>query len=131
MVRFLVLSCVLLFSAPASPALAQVKFINVSGQLSGGSFVAAVCSVSSSGQINGTGVLYGMNPGTGYTYKYPFAISKGSTASGKLVLTGTFAGVPGSVVTLSASVPSGSMTFIYVVNGTSTTLTGNGTVSAK
>ena len=51
--------------------------------------------------------------------------------AGKLVLTGSFVSVPNSVVTLSASVPSGPMTFTYVVNGNSYTLTGSGAVSVK
>ncbi len=130
MVRFLALSFVVLLSAQATPAFAQVN-INVTGQLSGGNFINAVCSVSKSGQVGGTGVLYGVNPSNGYRYQYPFAITNMSTATGKLVLTGSFVSVPGSVVTLSASVPSGPMAFTYVINGNSYTMTGTGQVSVK
>ena len=128
MVRFLALSLTVLLTAQAAPAFAQS--INVTGKLSGGNYVNAVCSVGANGQISGTGVLYGMNASNGYTYKYPFAITKGSTTSGKLVLTGTLVGA-GYPVTLTCSVPSGPMTFAYVVNGNTYSFTGTGTVSVK
>ena len=131
MVRFLILSLTVLLTAQAAPAFAQVKSIDVTGQLSGGNFVSAVCSVGATGQITGTGVLYGTNSSNGYTYKYPFIIKQGSTASGKLVLTGNFAFVGGYPVTLSASVPNGPLTFSYVVNGKTYTMTGTGTVTTN
>ncbi len=126
--RVLVLSAVVLL-ALAPSAMAQPTTINVEGKMSNGGFVNAVCSISKTGQITGTGVLYGQNPGTGATYKYPFTISKGTTAQGKLVLTGKLAAGP--PVTLTASVPNGPLVFSYVVNGNTYSLTGQGTVSVK
>ena len=130
MLRSLVLSMAVLLTAQAAPAFAQVTSINVTGKLTDGSSVSAVCSVGNTGQIMGTGALFGVNPSNGFAYKYPFSITKGSTASGKLVLTGTLAGA-GYPVTLSASVPNGPLTFTYVVNGKSYTMTGVGAVTAK
>ncbi len=109
--------------------MAQVN-INVTGQLSGGNFVLATCSVGSNGQVSGTGVLYGTNPSNGYTYKYPFTINKLATTSGKLVLYGNLVGA-GYPVTLVASVPNGPMSFSYVVNGNVYSLSGTGTVTTK
>lgn len=128
MVRFLALTFAIVLTAQAAPAFGQT--INVSGQLSGGNFVNVVCSVGSNGKISGTGVLYGVNPSNGYTYKYPFTVANGSTTSGKLVLTGTLVGA-GYPVTLTCSVPSGPMVFAYVVAGKTYSFTGNGTVSVQ
>ena len=127
--RYLILSATILLLAQASPALAQVKTINVTGQLNGGNFVSATCTVGNNGQFSGTGVLYGTNPSNGYSYKYPFTISGGSTASGKLVLTGKM--TAGPAVTLSATVPNGAMSFSYVIGGKTYTYTGTGTVTVK
>ena len=124
MKRFLVLSAFVLLSAQASSAVAQATTINISGKLSDGSFVDVVCQVGANGQITGTGVLYGVN--NGFTYKYPFAVTSGTTAQGKLILTGKVVGGP--PVTLSVSVPNGPMVFSYLVNGKTITLTGQDTV---
>ena len=90
----------------------------------------AVCTISKTGQITGTGVLYGQNPVSGATFKYPFTITKGVTASGKLVLTGTIAGT-NFPATLTTTVPNGPLTFSYVVNGSTYSMTGTGTVMVK
>ena len=74
-------------------------------------------------------MLYGTNPSTGAAYRYPFTISKGSTATGKLVLTGKI--VNGPPMTLSCSVPNGPMVFSYVVNGNTYSLAGQGTVTVN
>src|SRR4051794_26309115 len=92
--RLLVLSALILLGAQATPARAAITAINVTGKFSDGSFVNVVCSVGPAGQVSGTGVLYGTNPQNGYTYRYPFVIKSGSTAPGKLVLTGNFAAGP-------------------------------------
>ena len=131
MKRILVLSfaAMALLVAQASSARAANPTIQIDGQLAGGNFVTATCTVGNNGQISGTGVLYGQNTVTGATYKYPFAISKGSTATGKLVLTGQIAGGPS--VSLSSSVPNGVMVFSYVVNNNTYSLAGQGTVVLK
>lgn len=136
MVRFLALSLTVLLTVQATPAFAQS--ITVNGKLSGGNSVSAVCSVGATGQITGNGVLSGTNPRNGYTYKYPFTITeepfeyqrKGAITSGKVVLTGTLVGA-GYPVTLSATVPSGAMTFSYIVKGQVITMSGTGTVTVK
>lgn len=125
MVRVLVLSLAALLAVQAAPAFAQVTSITVTGQLASGNTVSVVCSVSNTGQISGSGVL-----GGGAT-SYPFTITKASTVSGKLVLSGTFA-VPGAYpVTLYASVPNGPLVFSYVVNGKNVTMAGIGIVTAQ
>jgi len=128
MVRSIILSLAVLLTALAAPAFAQTS-INVQGSLSNGSNVAAVCSIKN-GQVSGTGVLYGINPANGYTFRYPFAITSLSTAKGQVILGGNIVGtnIP---VTLSATVPNGPLSFAYVVNGTTYTLTGMGTVTVK
>jgi len=128
MVRLLALAFTVLLTAQAAPAFGQV--ITVSGQLSGGNFVNVVCSVGADGQISGTGVLYGVNPSNGYTYKYPFTVTKGATTSGSSSCMGPLVGA-GYPVTLVTSVPSGPMSFSYVVAGKTYTLTGSGTVSVN
>ncbi len=131
MVRFLVLSLTVLLTALAAPAFAQAASINVNGKLANGAYVQAVCSVGADGTISGTGVLFGTNPSNGYKYSYAFVIKSGSTASGKLVLSGNFAFAGGYPVTLSASIPNGPLTFTYIVNGSSYTTNGVGIVSVK
>ncbi len=84
---------------------------------------------ANNGQITGKGVLYGQNAVNGYVYQYPFTITKGSTATGKLVLTGQIAGGP--AISLSSSVPSGAMVFSYSVNGKVYSLAGQGTLVLK
>jgi len=124
MKRLLVLPAIVILLSQASSAMAQT--IKIQGKLDGGNFVSAVCSVGANGQISGTGVLYGQNAATGATYKYPFVISKGVTAQGKLILTGNL--IAGPAVTLSASVPNGAMVFSYVINGKTYSYAGTGTV---
>jgi hypothetical protein len=128
MCRVLVLSATVLLAQTAF-VLAQPSAIIIDGQVAGGNFVTATCTVGKAGQITGSGVLYGTNPGTGANYKYPFTISQGSTATGKLVLTGKMAAGP--AVTLSATVPAGDMVFSYVVNGKTVSLAGKGSVTVK
>ena len=118
-----VLPAVVLLLSQASSAMAQT--IKIEGQLAGGNNISAVCTINN-GQITGTGVLYGTNPSNGYKYSYPFTISKGTTAQGKLILTGKI--VNGPDMKLSASVPNGPMVFSYVVNGATYSLTGQGSV---
>ena len=127
MCRILVLSAAVLLSQAPS-VMAQPTALVIDGQLAGGNFVSAACTINN-GQITGSGVLYGVNPGTGTTYKYPFTVTKGTTAGGKLVLTGKIAGGPD--VALSCTVPSGAMVFSYVVNGNTYSLAGQGTVTVK
>ncbi|MEK6262442.1 MAG: hypothetical protein AABP62_27910 [Planctomycetota bacterium] len=129
--RILVLSVALLLTAQAAPAAAPVTAIGVVGQLSGGNKVSASCTVGKTGLITGAGSLSGTNTSNGYKYSYPFNITRGSTASGKLVLTGKMTGANGYPVTLTARVPNGAVSFAYVVNGTTYTLTGTGTVTVK
>lgn len=129
--RFLTLSVAILLAAQADLTAGPVTSITVAGQLSDGSSVLAVCSVSNTGAITGTGVLSGTNPQNGYNYRYPFVITKGSTAQGSLVLNGNIGGPGGPSVTLTAAVPSGGVIFTYVVNGKAITLTGQGTVTVK
>jgi hypothetical protein len=131
MVRNLALSFAILLTAQAAPAFAQVTSVTVAGQLVGGNNVSAVCTVSNTGQFSGSGVLSGVNPSNGYAFSYPFTITKGTTASGKLVLTGNFAFPGGYPVTLSASVPNGPLVFSYVVAGKTYATAGTGTVTAK
>ena len=109
--------------------LAQPSAILVDGQVAGGNAVTAVCSVGKNGQITGSGVLSGTNPGTGTKYSYPFSVSQGTTAGGKLVLTGKMAAGP--AFALGVAVPAGDMAFSYVVNGTTVTLPGKGAVIVK
>jgi len=125
----LALSATVLLMCQASPAVAQVSMINVSGKLSDGSFITATVTVGKTGQITGTGVLYGTNPAANTNYKYPFVISKGATGQGKLILTGQM--TAGPAVTLTAVVPNGPIVFSYVVGGKTYTLTGQGTVTVK
>ena len=115
--------------ANASSVMAQPTSIQVEGQLAGNNFVSATCTIGNNGQITGTGVLYGQNTVTGATWKYPFAISKGVTSQGKLILTGKVVGGPD--LTLTCSVPTGAMVFSYVVNGNTYSLAGTGTVTVK
>jgi hypothetical protein len=125
MFRFLALSAAVLL-AHASLVQAGPLSIVIAGQLAGGNNVSANCTIAN-GQITGTGVLYGTNLSTGAAYRYPFTISKGTTANGKLVLTGKI--VNGPPMTLSCSVPNGPMVFKYVVNGNTYSLAGLGTVT--
>ena len=131
MKRLLTLSVaavVVLLSLDASAKAGDVT-IQVDGQLAGGNFVTATCVVGNNGQVAGTGVLYGQNPVTGAKWRYPFVITKMSTAQGKLTLTGALnAGPP---VTLTAAVPNGAMLFSYVVNGKTYSLAGQGGVVVK
>ena len=129
MTRVLVLSAFTALFALATPAQAQPTSIKVEGQLAGGNFVTASCTISNTGQITGTGVLYGQNPANGYMYKYPFVVTKGTTAQGKLILSGYVVGGPN--FSLSSTVPAGAMVFSYVVNGNTYSLPGQGTVSVK
>ncbi len=128
--RILVLSVALLLTTQAAPAATPASAISVVGRLSGGNNVSASCTIGKTGLITGAGSLSGTNTSSGYKYSYPFTITKGSTASGKLVLTGKMTGV-NYPVTLTASVPNGPMSFAYVVNGKTYTLTGTGTVTLK
>jgi hypothetical protein len=128
MSRILVVSAAILLAEQAAPAAGPVTLIAVSGQLSGGNFVSATCAVPTPGQIGGARRLYGTNRSNGYSYSYAFNINQLSTAGGKLTLTGKFTS-NGAPVTLTASVPSGPMSFTYVVNGKSYTYTGTGTVT--
>jgi uncharacterized membrane protein len=111
------------------PAKAGNLTIQVDGKLAGGNFVTATCVVGNNGQVAGTGVLYGQNAATGATYKYPFTVTKMSTAGGKLTLTGAINGGP--AITLSASVPAGAMVFSYTVGANTSSLAGQGTVVVK
>ena len=122
----IVFPAVLLLLSQGSAAMAQT--IKVEGQLSGGNNVSVVCAIVN-GQISGTGTLYGTNPSNGYKYSYPFTVTKGTTAQGKLILTGKLAG--GLDMTLSSTVPNGAMVFSYVVNGKTYSFTGQGTVTVK
>ena len=128
MFRFLAMALTVVLATQAAPAFAQS--INVSGKLSNGNSVTAVCSVGANGNISGTGVMSGTNPSSGYSWSYPFIINKGVTKTGKLVLTGTFVGA-GYPVTLSATVPNGPLTFSYIVKGQVVTMSGTGTVTVK
>jgi hypothetical protein len=126
--RILVL-CATVLMAHASSAQAQVSSITVQGQLAGNNFVNATCAVGNGGQVNGSGVLYGVNPANGYTYQYPFVITKATTAQGKLILTGNM--TAGPPVTITSSVPNGPLVFSYVVNGKTYSLAGQGAVILK
>jgi hypothetical protein len=121
-----VFPAVLLLLSQGSAAMAQS--IKVEGQLSGGNNVYIVCTIAN-GKITGTGALYGTNPSNGYKYSYPVTITQGITAQGKLILTGKLAGAYD--LTLTSSVPNGPMVFSYAVNGSTYTLTGQGTVTVK
>lgn len=129
MARVLVLSAFTVLFGLVSPVQAQPTTIKVEGQLAGNNFVMASCTISNTGQITGTGVFYGQNTVTRATYKYPFVITKGSTAQGKLILTGNVVGGPN--ITLTCTVPAGAMVFSYVVNGNTYSYAGQGTVSVK
>lgn len=131
MKRILVLSvaALVLLVAQASPARAANPTIQVDGQLAGGNFVTATCTVANNGQITGQGVLSGQNAVNGAVYRYPFTITKGLTANGKLVLTGQIAG--GLALSLTATAPAGAMVFSYIVNGKTYSLAGQGTVVLK
>ncbi len=126
--RILVLSVAMLLTTQAAPAAAPASAISVVGKLSGGNNVSATCAIGKNGAITGAGSLTGTN--NGYKYSYPFTITKGSTATGKIILTWNMTGV-NYTETLTASVPSGAMSFAYVVNGKTYTLTGTGTVTIK
>ena len=125
--RILVLSVAMLLATQAAPAAAPATSISVVGQLSGGNKVSASCTIGKAGLITGAGSLSGSDPGSA---GYPFTITKGTTASGKLVLTGKMTGV-NYPVTLTASVPNGPLSFAYVVNGKTYTQSGTGTVTVK
>ena len=127
--RIFVLPALVLLMAQASLAMAQVTSIKVEGQLADGNVVTATCSVGNNGQITGTGALSGKNSVTGAMYSYPFVISKGVTAQGKLVLTGKM--VAGPAMTLSATSPNGAVVFSYVINGKTYSYAGQGTISVK
>lgn len=128
-VQILSVAALALVLFAAAPSRAGNPVIQVDGQLAGGNFVTATCSVGNNGQITGTGVLYGQNPVTGATWRYPFAVTQGTTAQGKLILKGAIPGGP--AVTLSASVPAGAMVFSYVVGANTYSLAGQGTVVVK
>ncbi len=130
MVRFLVLSLSLMLTAQAAPAFGQVTSITVKETFSNGNIVSAVCSVGKNDQVSGTGIYSGTNPRNGYKWKYPFTINKFSSASGKIILTGTLDGV-GYPVTLTASVPNGPASFAYAVKGVTYSYSGTGTVTLK
>jgi hypothetical protein len=121
-----VFPAVLLLLSQGSSAMAQT--IKVEGQLSGGNNVYVVCTITN-GQVTGSGALYGTNPSNGYKYSYPITVTKGTTAQGKLVLTGKIAGMYN--MTLTSSVPNGPMVFSYVVNGNTYSFTGQGTVTVN
>lgn len=124
MIRFLVLSLAVLLVAQAAPALAQTTSITVKGKLTDGNYVSAEVAVGKNGQVSGSGALIGTN------FSRAFTITKASTTTGKLVLTGTITGanIP---VTITATVPNGALSFSYLVNGNTYTLTGIGIVTAK
>lgn len=130
MTRNLVLFVAVFLTSQAAPVARADTKISVKGQLSGGAYVLAECTVSNTGQVGGTGKLFGTNA-NGYAYAYPFTIKRVSTANGKLILSGNFAVTGAPPVTLTASVPSGPQTFNYVVNGQTITMTGQGTVTVK
>ena len=130
MSRFLAVSAAILLASQAAFA-GPVTGISVSGKLSGDKSLGVSCTVGKTGLISGTGSLTGKNTETGTEFSYPFYISKGSTAKGKLTLTGKMTAVNGPAVTITASVPSGAVTFSYVVNGKTYSMTGTGTVTTK
>lgn len=130
MSRFLFATVAILLATQAPLSAGPVTQIYVTGKLSGGNFVVATCSVSNTGQVTGTGVLYGMNTQTGTTYSYPFVITQGVTGPGTITFTGAIAG-GGPPITLMATVPAGPIAFTYVVNGNTYGYTGQGTVSTK
>lgn len=109
---------------------ATPKRITVAGQLSGNTRVSAQCIVSSTGQVSGTGSLTGRNP-NGTTYGYPFVIKTITTTTNKITLKGNFAVTGSPPITLTAAVPSGAMSFQYVINGRTVNYTGTGTASVR
>lgn len=109
---------------------ATPKRITVAGQLSGNTRVSAQCTVSSTGQVSGTGSLTGRNS-NGTTYGYPFVIKTITTATNKITLKGNFAVTGNPPITLTATVPSGAMSFQYVINGQTVNYTGTGTVTVR
>ncbi|MDZ4688644.1 MAG: hypothetical protein SH850_26520 [Planctomycetaceae bacterium] len=114
--------------ASAAAFAAVPASISVSGTLNGGINVSASCFVSSSGQASGAGRLF--RTYNGVTYSYPFNINMVTTGTNTVILTGyTVANL--APVTLTATVPSGSQSFKYVVNGKTVTLTGQGTVTIQ
>lgn len=127
MYRLVAFCATALLASHFASASARAATINVHGKMSNGSFVTAVCTVGPNGQVSGTGVLYGSNPQTGTTFKYPFVISRIATGQGAVYLYGKLAAGP--EVRIAASVPNGPMTFTYVINGIPYTLTGQGTVT--
>ena len=126
--RVLALSAVVLL-ALASTATAAPTSLTVDAKLNDGNVVTATCNISQTGQFTGAGVLSGKNAATGTTYSYPFTITKGSTAGGKLTLAGKLAGLYD--VTLSTTVPNGAVVFSYVVNGKTYSFPGQGAVTVK
>jgi hypothetical protein len=129
MKRMIVLPTFALLLLQASWVMAQPTSVSIEAKLTTGDFISASCNISSTGQFTGSGVLYGVNKANGYTYRYPFVISKGVTGQGKLILTGQM--TSGPLVSLSVTVPNGPVAFSYVVNGKTYTMTGVGTVLVK
>ncbi len=95
-----------------------------------GSFVTASCAPRGS-ILTGSGALYGVNPQNGYRYSYPFLITSSRTvAPNQLILTGNM--INGPRISLTATSPSGKLTFAYLLaNGTTVVSTGQGTVTVR
>jgi hypothetical protein len=94
MYRLLALCATVYLTTQASSAFAQSAIVNVSGKFNNNTFLSVVCTVGNDGQLSGSGVLYGSNPSTGTTFKYPLVITKGVTAQGKLILYGSVVNGP-------------------------------------
>lgn len=122
----IVFPAVLLLLSQGSAAMAQT--IKIEGQLAGGNNVSVVCTIAN-GQVTGAGTLYGTNPSNGYRYAYPITVTQGTTAQGKLILTGKLAGSLN--MTLTSSVPNGAMVLSYTVNGKTYSYAGQGSVTLQ
>ena len=130
--QILVLSAAILLATQVVVADSPPRTITVQGRLSAGNNVTAQCVLASTGEVRGTGRLYGTNPSNGFAYSYPFVINSISTASGRIILGGRFAVTNGAAVSLTASVPRGPMVFTYGLAGGGTySLTGQGTVTVR
>ena len=123
--RLALIAIVCLLASPVGLAAATSRTVAVTGFLNGGLKVSASCTVSSTGQPLGTGKLTAANGSS-----YAFVINKISTGPGTVILGGYFV-ANNAPLTLTAAVPSGAQTLKYVVNGTTVTLTGTGTVTIQ
>ena len=129
--RFQVLAVAIMLAVQTAATAGPGLSIGVVGQLNGGNNVSASCSVSATGQASGAGALTGTNPSNGYKYSYPFTITKVASAPGKVILTGNLVAAPTVPVTLTATVPNGPVSFVYVIGGKSYSYTGTGVVTIK